>query len=84
MGQVVHIFGGKKSTNCFVANKSDVVFNSIFTNVQKTLESTNTGAEHIYHQQTLDESQPYFPHCIPLWLHAAGFARLICGTRLYD
>jgi len=42
------------------------------------LEATNnTGAEHVYHQQALDDSQPYFPQCIPLirfnpddlWVH---------------
>jgi len=36
----------KKNTNCLLA-KSDFVFSSIVTtNIQKTLEFTNTGAEH--------------------------------------
>jgi len=27
---------------------------------------------HIYNQQTLDDSQPYFSQCIPPWLSQAG------------
>jgi len=50
MEQVVYtvLFWAKKNTN-FVANKSDFVFSSIVsTNIQKTLQLTNTGAEHTY------------------------------------
>ena len=41
-----------------------------------TLESTNTGTEHIQYivtcQQTLHDSEPYFPQCFPPWLNPAG------------
>ena len=43
------IFGATKSTNCFVTIKGDFVFSRIVTtDIQKTLESTNTGSEHTY------------------------------------
>jgi len=49
MEQVVYTFLGKKNTNYFAAIKSDLVFSSIVTaNMQKTLQSTNTGAEHTH------------------------------------
>jgi len=49
MGQVVYIFWAKKNTNYFVTVKSDFVFSSIVTtNIQKTLQPVNTGAEHTY------------------------------------
>jgi len=49
MGQVVYTFLEKKNTNCFVTIKNDFVFSSIITtNIQKTLQPTNTGAEHTY------------------------------------
>jgi len=49
MEQVVYTFLGKKNTNGFVAIKSDFVFSSIITtNIQKTLQPINTGAEHTY------------------------------------
>jgi len=66
MEQVVSTFLAKKNTNGFVAIKGDFVFSSIVTtNLQKTLQP---GAEHIYHRQTSDDSQPDFPHCITHWL----------------
>jgi len=71
MGQVAYIL--QKNTNCFVAIKSDFMSSSIVTtNIQKTLQPT----KHIYHQQTLDDSQPYFPQCIPHWLIPAGFIQV--------
>ena len=49
MRQVVYTFLDKKNTNCFVTIKMDFVFSSIVTtDIQKTLQSTNTGAEHTY------------------------------------
>ena len=49
MGQVVYTFLGKKNTNRFVTIKNDFVLSSIITtNIQKTLQPTNTGAEHTY------------------------------------
>jgi len=49
MGQVVYTFWAKKNTSCFVTIKNDFVFSSIITtNVQKTLQPTNTGDEHTY------------------------------------
>jgi len=49
MEQVVHTFWAKKNTSGFVAIKSDFVFSSIVTtNIQKTLQPTNTGAEHTH------------------------------------
>jgi len=49
MGKVVCTFLGKKNTNCFVAIKSDFVFSSIVTtDIQKTLQPTNTEAELTY------------------------------------
>jgi len=49
MGQIVYTFWAKKNTNCFVTIESDFVFSSIATtNIQKTLQPTNTGAEHTY------------------------------------
>jgi len=41
--------GKKNKTNCFVTIKNDFVFSSIITtNIQKTLQPTNAGAEHTY------------------------------------
>jgi len=49
MGQVVHTFLGKKEHQLFCAIKSNFVFSSIVTtDIQKTLQPTNTGAEHAY------------------------------------
>jgi len=46
MEQVVYNFLAKKNTKCFVAVKSNFVFSSIVrTNIQKTLQPANTGAE---------------------------------------
>ena len=74
MGQIVCTFLAKNNTNCFVTIKSDFVFCSIVTtNIQKTLQPVSTGAEHTYIISiTLDDSQPYFPQCIPPWLIPAG------------
>jgi len=48
-GRLFIVFWAKKNTNCFVAIKSNFVFSSIVTtNIQKTLQPTNTGAEHTY------------------------------------
>jgi len=48
MEQVVYTFWGNK-TNCFIAIKGYFVSGSIVnTNIQKTLQSTNTGAEHTF------------------------------------
>jgi len=47
--QVVYTFWEKKNTNCFVTIKGDFVFSRMATtNIKKTLESTNTGAEDTY------------------------------------
>jgi len=46
MEQVVFNFGGKKEHQFFATIKGNFVFSSIVTtNIQKTLESTNTGVE---------------------------------------
>ena len=68
------LFWAKKNTNCFVAIKSDFVVGSTVTTIFKRHCSTlilelNT---YIYHQQTSDYSQPYFPQCITPWLSPAG------------
>jgi len=52
MEQVVYAFCDKKYTSCFATIKGDFMFSSIV--ITKTLQSPNTGAEHTYHQQTLD------------------------------
>jgi len=49
MEQDVILFWAKKNTNCFVTIKNEFVFSSIITtNIQKTMQPTNTGAEHPY------------------------------------
>ena len=49
MEQLFVLFWAKKNTNCFVAIKSDFVFSSIVTtDIQKTLQPTNTEAELTY------------------------------------
>jgi len=64
MEQVGYTFWGKNNTDCCVAIKGNFVFSSIVTTkILKTLESTNTGAEHAY-QQALDDSQPYIMQCV--------------------
>jgi len=43
------LFWAKKNTSCFVTIKSDFMLSSIITtHIQKTLQPTNTGAEHTY------------------------------------
>ena len=45
----LYFFWAKQNTNCFVTIKSDFVFTSIVTtNIQTTLQPTNTGAEHTH------------------------------------
>ena len=46
---LIILFWVKKNTNCFDTIKSDFVFSSIVTtNIQKTLQPINAGAEHTY------------------------------------
>ena len=61
------IFGAKTNTNCFVTIKRNFVFGStVTTNIQKDVGvHWYCGWTRIYHQRTLDDSQPYFPQCIP-------------------
>jgi len=49
MEQAVILLGTKNYTNHFVAINSDFVFSSIIiTNIQKTLNSSNSRANHTY------------------------------------
>ena len=74
--RVFILFWTKRNTKCcFVTIKNDFVFSSIVTTyIQKTLQPTDTGAEHtdIYNQQTLDDSRSYFPLCILPCLSPGG------------
>jgi len=64
------LFRKKCYANYLDAFKNKFVFRSIFTiNIWKVLNTTIAGTKH--HQQTSNDSQLYFPHCILLWLRPA-------------
>jgi len=62
---IVYTFWGKKSTSFFLAIKNDFVLSSkVTTDIQKRWSPLKLVLN--THQQTLDDSQPYLPQCIPL------------------
>jgi len=73
MEQVVYTFWGKKIHKCFAAIKSESMSTTIIANIHihKALKSTDR-SKYTYHQQTLHDSQSYFPQCNPVLLGLAG------------
>ena len=59
-------FWGQKQHQLFCYNwrRFPVQQHRDHKHIRKKLESTNTWT-HIYYQEILDDSQPYFPRCIP-------------------
>ena len=74
MEQVLYTFLGKKEHHLFCCNQKwfRVKQHSHHKYSEDIAAHKYWGWTHIYHHQTLDDSKPYFPQCIPPWVSPAA------------
>jgi len=61
VGYYSYLFG-KKCTHCHVAIKKFIFSSITKTNIQTFLKTVDAVTNHVYHQQALGDSRPYFPN----------------------